>query len=59
MPTIIRNLRGIEPEVKIKNFNNIAIEFTEDDRKFIDALKEFYTKGKSDLLDAYHDGEED
>ena len=58
MPTIIRNLRGIDTEVKTKNFNSKIVEFTENDRRFIDALNEFYTQGKSDLLDSYQEKED-
>jgi len=58
VPTIIRNLRGIDTEVKTKNFNSKIVEFTENDRRFIDALNEFYTQGKSDLLDSYQEKED-
>ena len=61
MPVIIRDIRGIEPKVdtevvntKSSDLDVESTKFTEDDRKFLDALKEFYTLGKSDLLDSYH-----
>ena len=56
MPEVIRNIRGFdEKEMKKKGFNTYPAEFTNDDRKFLDSLKEFYTQGRSDLLDLYVD----
>ena len=62
MPVIIRNIRGIEIEPRMTskdiNLKQETVKFTEDDRQFLDALKEFHTLGKSDLLDAYHNDED-
>ena len=62
MPVIIRNIRGIDidPKITTKDITQKQdmVIFTEDDRQFLDALKEFYTLGKSDLLDLYHNNED-
>lgn len=54
LPTIIRNMRGIEDnkEISTRDIKNSNFTLTEDDKIFLTALKSYY-KGDKLLLEEY------